>query len=433
VDAFGNALGSSLAGASSGTLATQTGDALGDFIDKNMSAWEQRQANFDQIVRVFGQAGSGSRYLGVQVAGGERDEHIARMLRLAKEPAAGGTTVRDGLQPDGSYRVTIIGTADTPQPVGVGNGASMGDGSSDRWYPNSNGLGGTVVGGRLTPEEIAEIDAQAFEAAREGFRGSEIEKSNSYAQTTNPLPAGWNMRDASRQSFERDRQARLANSPSMTAWVPGPSVVDRLNQTAAVIDSIGRNPGGAAGYIVGRSLGMRPQDAAVMAAIGATTGELLSLRAGVRTGKNTDVEGYVSSLYRKTTPTGTPAGLFEVEHAGKHNYRILGGGTAIDIDGYRGQTILEAKHVGDVARSPYVPNSNIPSFLRDKILKEQQYEFQRLQSVINDPTVPFTRVEVLTNHNGAVPYFRELMDRYQVPGVVRVVPTEVPPTWPRTP
>lgn len=52
-DAFGNALGQSLASVSSGVPTAQAGDPLGEFVDKNMPAWEQRQANFDQIVGAF--------------------------------------------------------------------------------------------------------------------------------------------------------------------------------------------------------------------------------------------------------------------------------------------------------------------------------------------------------------------------------------------
>lgn len=172
--------------------------------------------------------------------------------------------------------MTIEGTRDTPAPVGMG-------------FDGPGQYGGWIFPNPVVTIEPEDYQNQAFEAAREVFRRSEIEQSNSLAERATSMPAGWNMLDASRallerdgQALELDRQERLANSPSITAWVPGASVVDRLNQTAAAIDSIGRNLGGAAGYVAGRSLGMRPQDAAAMAAIGATTGELLSMRVGTR-------------------------------------------------------------------------------------------------------------------------------------------------------
>jgi hypothetical protein len=70
IDAFGNALGESLA-ASSGQgsgSSRQQGDPLGEFIERNMRAWQQRQANFDQIVNAFGQTQDGGRAPGVLVA-----------------------------------------------------------------------------------------------------------------------------------------------------------------------------------------------------------------------------------------------------------------------------------------------------------------------------------------------------------------------------
>jgi YD repeat-containing protein len=67
-DAFGNALGQNLASISSGAIAAQASDPLGAFIEENMPAWEQRQANFDQITSVFSQAQNGDRAPGVLVA-----------------------------------------------------------------------------------------------------------------------------------------------------------------------------------------------------------------------------------------------------------------------------------------------------------------------------------------------------------------------------
>lgn len=68
VDAFGNALGESLASAGRGAPPPQAGDPLGDFINKNMPAWEQRQSTFDAIRTAFEQDYS-ARLAGVQVAG----------------------------------------------------------------------------------------------------------------------------------------------------------------------------------------------------------------------------------------------------------------------------------------------------------------------------------------------------------------------------
>ena len=148
---------------------------------------------------------------------------------------------------------------------------------------------------------------------------------------------------------------------------------------------------------------------------------------------NGDVESYVAGLQSKTTPTSTNAGLFEVEQTGPLNYRVTGGGTAIDIDGYNGTTMLDAKYVGDPTISPYVDDSTIPPFLRAKISAQQQYEFERYQAVINDPAVPFDSLNILTNEPSATSYFQRLMDQYQIPGEVKVVETNVPQTGPSSP
>jgi len=155
--------------------------------------------------------------------------------------------------------------------------------------------------------------------------------------------------------------------------------------------------------------------------------ELLLGLKGLKGARHPDglVDGYVGGLYRKLTPTTTPAGLFEVEQAGKYNYRVVGGGQAIDIDGYRSTTILEAKYVGDPSRSPFIEGSSIPDHIREKILKVQQDEFRRLRAVIGDPTVPFNSLEVRTNSSAAAPYFKSLMKMYEIPGAVRVVETQV--------
>jgi hypothetical protein len=148
---------------------------------------------------------------------------------------------------------------------------------------------------------------------------------------------------------------------------------------------------------------------------------------------NTAVDSYVAGLQTKVTPTSTNAGLFEVEQTGPLNYRVVGGGTAIDADGFEGTSLLDAKYVGDPSISPYVDGSNAPSFLRDMVLVQQQYEFQRYQAVINGPSVPFENLNVLTNEPAAVPYFQRLFEQYQVPGEVQVVPTNIPQTGPKSP
>lgn len=131
----------------------------------------------------------------------------------------------------------------------------------------------------------------------------------------------------------------------------------------------------------------------------------------------------MSGLRRTNTPSSTLSGQFEIEQTGAYNYRVTGGGTAIDVDGYSGQTPLDAKYIGNPEVSPYVTDSNVPAFLKQKILNEQNYEIERYGAVIRDPAVPFNRLEILTNEPRSVSYFESLMQQHNVPGGVRVVPS----------
>ena len=146
---------------------------------------------------------------------------------------------------------------------------------------------------------------------------------------------------------------------------------------------------------------------------------------------STGVDDFVAGLYRIHTPTHKASGRFEVEQTGPYNYRVLGGDTAVDIDGYDGSTMLDAKFVEKPERSPYVDDSRMPEFLRTKIMKEQEHELQRYNALIKDPKVPFDRLNILTNEQRAVPYFQSLMDQLQVPGSVMVVDTKIPQIIPR--
>jgi hypothetical protein len=75
-NASGNATGSSLAASSTSTPVSQV-DALGDFIDRNMPAWEQRQANYDNIVNAFSQHQGGDGTPGVLVAKARDSLHLS--------------------------------------------------------------------------------------------------------------------------------------------------------------------------------------------------------------------------------------------------------------------------------------------------------------------------------------------------------------------
>jgi hypothetical protein len=81
------------------------------------------------------------------------------------------------------------------------------------------------------------------------------------------------------------------------------------------------------------------------------------------------------------------------------------------------QHLLEAKYVGDPGRSPYVPDSSAPPFIREQVLNETEDEFRRYAAVVGDSGTPAKGLEVITNDHRAVPYFQSLQ-KYNIPGQV---------------
>jgi hypothetical protein len=136
---------------------------------------------------------------------------------------------------------------------------------------------------------------------------------------------------------------------------------------------------------------------------------------------------YVETLKQWPTPITTPAGRFEVEQAGPLNYRVPIGDESFNIDGFNDQTIVEAKYVGQVAKSPYVDGSSAPPFLRAKIRQEQLDEIRRMKAIVEAADNPFESIQIRTNESSAATYFEALLLEQDAPGSVVVVPTNVKP------
>ena len=134
------------------------------------------------------------------------------------------------------------------------------------------------------------------------------------------------------------------------------------------------------------------------------------------------VDEFVAKLPRSSTPTTTAASQYEIKHTGPYNYTVSGGGAKFDIDGYRGSTILEAKHVGKPRTSPYVPGSSCPEAVRSKILHETRDELDRARKIVRSGSTPFKSIEVITNSPDAKRFFEGLLKEMRVPGKVRVEP-----------
>lgn len=115
-----------------------------------------------------------------------------------------------------------------------------------------------------------------------------------------------------------------------------------------------------------------------------------------------------------------PSRAYQVTHAGDCEYLCTGGGQSVWADGIDATTLLDAKFVGNPARSPFIPGSAIPDRIRGMIHAQTESEFSRYAAVIADPGNPFTGLRVITKHQGAVPYFQGLMSRFGINGSVVV-------------
>ena len=147
-DAFGNALGDSIAAANG-----QQSDPQGDFISQNQQSWDTRTAAYDQVVGAFSQHG-GNQYAGVQLAAGpgysgmgsgssERDQNIDRMPNLATSSESSSRYVSTGdpntyITDDGRIGILVSGVGDdgrsfidevrsgTEGPVTMNEGRALG-------------------------------------------------------------------------------------------------------------------------------------------------------------------------------------------------------------------------------------------------------------------------------------------------------------------
>ncbi len=133
-----------------------------------------------------------------------------------------------------------------------------------------------------------------------------------------------------------------------------------------------------------------------------------------------EVKTFVDNSPRKNTPNRTAANQYEIKHTGPYNHTVSGGGEELDIDGYFGTTILEAKYVEKPSISPYVTGSSIPAQIRETILAKPRDEIRRAKIIIESGDTPFRRIEIITNTPESKATFEKLLNEYGVPGTVRL-------------
>lgn len=197
---------------------------------------------------------------------------------------------------------------------------------------------------------------------------------------------------------------------------------------------VGGTLGGTAGhYAGGKIFGEGSLGQLLMemggAAVGARAGgRLATLAEGVEVRTvgpgSQSVDEWARDFPRKPTPNNTIRDAYEIKHTGPENIQVEGGGARVWADGMRSEDarLLEAKHVTNPDRSPFVSDSKMPDFVREKIVTDVNDEFRRYGAVINDPNTPVKGLEVITNDPKAVPFFEGLMQKHNIPGQVVVKP-----------
>jgi len=118
------------------------------------------------------------------------------------------------------------------------------------------------------------------------------------------------------------------------------------------------------------------------------------------------------------------AGAYQSRTVGDTGYQLSGGGANVWADGIDETTNMaqDAKYVGNEGRSPFIEDSNIPRFIRDKMMANLNDEFIRYSQVINDPSNEIKGLEIITNNPNAVSTFEDLMNTHHIPGTVIVKP-----------
>jgi len=222
---------------------------------------------------------------------------------------------------------------------------------------------------------------------------------------------------------------RVAKGAKAAAALKGAQAVNAIKQAqqmtvrlVAIERSIVVVRFGQSGYAV-----MQGEDGKAAAYLGEAVLRIFGIKYILKPAKGIDprvfteiVDDYVSRLPRINTPTKTPANLYEIKHTGPFNYTISGGGAKFKMDGYRGTTILDTKHVGKPKISPFIPGSDIEDKYRKFILDEVRDELDRIRTIIKSKETPFDSLEIITNTNESKAFFEGLLQEFKIPGTVRI-------------
>ena len=136
--------------------------------------------------------------------------------------------------------------------------------------------------------------------------------------------------------------------------------------------------------------------------------------------KHINEEVYKMSLKKTLALRGTAEREWEVANTGGYNILIVGGGTEYKADDVVGDAVVDAKYVGDPKISPYVDGSSMREDIRALIRGKIERGFARMAAVIEDPSNPLVRVEIVVNHPAAIPYFVGILKKFELDGRIVV-------------
>lgn len=119
-------------------------------------------------------------------------------------------------------------------------------------------------------------------------------------------------------------------------------------------------------------------------------------------------KAWLEKVKRRPAREDSEAFRYQRKHAGPEEVQVSGGGQQVWADGARPDSarVVEVKHVGDSAKSPFIPGSKCDEGVRLAIQTGVIAEFERYAAVIKDPNNPIVALEVIVNDGAAVPFFR---------------------------
>jgi len=138
--------------------------------------------------------------------------------------------------------------------------------------------------------------------------------------------------------------------------------------------------------------------------------------------KEREIENWLSNFSKRSAQDHNSHYEFQIKQCGEQEIKVQGGDEEIWADGVdleKGE-LLEAKYIKNPADSPYISTSKCPDFIRKKAIREVENEFRRYEAVIHDPATPVHSLQVIVNIEEAIPFFTDLLNKFNIPGSVVV-------------